>query len=145
MSFALSLTVVRVLWVSMRTVVSYDDIVTPQNNASAQIGPPLPSATQPPAKKRRTSHQKAQNRPSAQQQIQHWDDPGDDADVMHYGGDPSGVADAMDYAEEEDESRELTHEEVWDDSALIDAWNSAAAEYEVSRTLSPFLLLTVAL
>lgn len=33
--------------------------------------------------------------------------------------------------EEEEESRELTHEEIWDDSALIDAWNSATAEYEV--------------
>ena len=33
--------------------------------------------------------------------------------------------------DEEEESRELNHEEIWDDSALIDAWNSAAAEYEV--------------
>lgn len=32
---------------------------------------------------------------------------------------------------EEGESRELTHQEIWDDSALIDAWNSATAEYEV--------------
>lgn len=30
----------------------------------------------------------------------------------------------------EEEGRELTHEEIWDDSALIDAWNSATAEYE---------------
>ncbi|KAG1825436.1 uncharacterized protein BJ212DRAFT_1314004 [Suillus subaureus] len=30
-----------------------------------------------------------------------------------------------------EESRELTHEEIWNDSALIDAWNSATAEYEV--------------
>ncbi|KAG1838202.1 hypothetical protein DFJ58DRAFT_861783, partial [Suillus subalutaceus] len=30
----------------------------------------------------------------------------------------------------EEESRELTHEEIWDGSALIDAWNSATAEYE---------------
>ena len=35
------------------------------------------------------------------------------------------------YDDEEEESRELSHEEIWDDSALIDAWNSAAAEYEV--------------
>ena len=33
---------------------------------------------------------------------------------------------------EEEESRELAHDEIWDDSALIDAWNSAEAEYEVS-------------
>ena len=38
--------------------------------------------------------------------------------------------------EEEEESRELTHEEIWDDSALIDAWNSAAAEYEVRANVS---------
>ena len=44
----------------------------------------------------------------------------------------------MDGEEEEGEgdgdgemSRMLTHEEVWDDSALIDAWESATAEYEV--------------
>ena len=29
-----------------------------------------------------------------------------------------------------EESRELTHEEIWDDSALIEAWNSATEEYE---------------
>ena len=36
-----------------------------------------------------------------------------------------------DMGEEEEESRALTHEEIWDDAALIDAWNSAEAEYEV--------------
>jgi hypothetical protein len=25
----------------------------------------------------------------------------------------------------------LSHEEVWDDSALIDSWNEALAEYKV--------------
>lgn len=38
--------------------------------------------------------------------------------------------------EDEEESRELTHTEIWDDSALIDAWESAAAEYEVRATVS---------
>lgn len=32
-----------------------------------------------------------------------------------------------------EKGRELTHEEIWDDSALLDAWNAATAEYEVSR------------
>jgi hypothetical protein len=32
---------------------------------------------------------------------------------------------------EGEESRELTYEEIWDDSALIDAWNAATEEYEV--------------
>ncbi|KAF5382797.1 hypothetical protein D9757_007280 [Collybiopsis confluens] len=31
---------------------------------------------------------------------------------------------------EVEESRELTHEEVWDDSALIEAWNAATEEYQ---------------
>lgn len=30
----------------------------------------------------------------------------------------------------DEESRELTYEEIWDDSALIDAWNAATEEYE---------------
>ena len=29
-----------------------------------------------------------------------------------------------------EESRELTYDEIWDDSALIDAWNAATEEYE---------------
>ncbi|KAF9055321.1 hypothetical protein BDZ89DRAFT_1107112 [Hymenopellis radicata] len=32
-------------------------------------------------------------------------------------------------ARDKEESRELTHNEIWDDSALIDAWDSAKAEY----------------
>jgi hypothetical protein len=32
--------------------------------------------------------------------------------------------------EEFEGSRELTHEEIWDDSALINAWNAATEEYE---------------
>ncbi|KAG5945451.1 hypothetical protein E4U53_006699, partial [Claviceps sorghi] len=27
----------------------------------------------------------------------------------------------------------LSHEEVWDDSALIDSWNEALAEYKLQR------------
>lgn len=33
--------------------------------------------------------------------------------------------------ENEEEEEALTHEEIWDDSALIDAWNSAQEEYAV--------------
>ena len=39
--------------------------------------------------------------------------------------------DAYGEREEGEESRELTYEEIWDDSALIDAWNAATEEYEV--------------
>ena len=37
--------------------------------------------------------------------------------------------------EEEEESRELTHEEIWDDSALVDAWEAATEEYEAYHGL----------
>src|SRR5712671_1049458 len=42
-------------------------------------------------------------------------------------------------ADEEEESRELTYDEIWDDSALISAWESATAEYEVRETHNDFL------
>ena len=112
-----------------RTLVSYDDLTAPRYVAPAQLGPPLPSTHQPPAKRRRT-HQKAPPR-RTNQHVQHWDDPGSNAPEVGYG---NGVDVDGEYAaeeEEEEESRELTHEEIWDDSALIDAWNSATAEYEV--------------
>lgn len=32
-------------------------------------------------------------------------------------------------------AKQLTHEEVWDDSALIESWDEALAEYKV-RVLS---------
>jgi hypothetical protein len=36
--------------------------------------------------------------------------------------------------EQDQEGLELSHEEVWDDSALVDAWNAAQEEYEVRRS-----------
>lgn len=32
-------------------------------------------------------------------------------------------------------NRELTHEEIWDDSALVRSWDEAVEEYKVSRSL----------
>ena len=69
------------------------------------------------------------------QHMQHWDDPGNYGTPMSYDDAPK-LGEAMVVAAQEEEfyeeeSRELTHDEIWDDSALIDAWNSAAAEYEV--------------
>ena len=68
--------------------------------------------------------------------MQHWDDPGNQGMAMSYDDAPNPVATTItaaeeEYDDEEEESRELSHGEIWDDSALIDAWNSAAAEYEV--------------
>ncbi|PAV21733.1 hypothetical protein PNOK_0169000 [Pyrrhoderma noxium] len=84
----------------------------------------------------------------------HWDDPGlqvsgisydEDYDAVganadynnedgeweddEYHGD-AAIADENHDEEEEDESRDLTHEEIWDDSALIAAWDAANEEYE---------------
>jgi hypothetical protein len=43
---------------------------------------------------------------------------------------PSAFVKLEDENARDDESRELTYEEIWDDSALIDAWNAATEEYE---------------
>lgn len=55
-----------------------------------------------------------------------WDEDGEHYDME--------MAMGAEEEEEEVESRELTHTEIWDDSALIDAWESATAEYEVRTT-----------
>lgn len=95
--------------------------------------------------------------------IQHWDDPGADAQIISYDDDvPTNTnadyedgevkelngaheevsmdlgcseEDEEDSEDEEDESRNLTHEEIWDDSALIAAWDAANEEYEVSLSI----------
>jgi glycine/D-amino acid oxidase-like deaminating enzyme len=67
--------------------------------------------------------------------LRHWDEPDQQSGTLPY--DDDGVDQTIaeggtaDDAEEEEESRELTHHEIWDDSALIAAWESATAEYEV--------------
>ena len=37
------------------------------------------------------------------------------------------------------ETGDIKHEEIWDDSALIDSWNEALEEYKVSRRVPQFL------
>ena len=128
----------------MRPLVSYDDITQSQPPFAGPSDAPM---THHSAKKRKTTQNGARNQPH--QSVQHWDDPGSHAPQMSYDDAPATAstsvktkADAEDaeemreYFEEEEESRELTHEEIWDDSALIEAWNSAAAEYEVSIRIS---------
>ncbi|KAI1784714.1 hypothetical protein LXA43DRAFT_1041324 [Ganoderma leucocontextum] len=124
----------------MRPIISYDDITIPQL-AEPPVPPERqtnPTAVQPPAKKRKTGpnhRQGGSGSGRAGQPMQHWDDPGNQGMSMSYDDAPKqvetkAVAAEEEYYEEEEESRELTREEIWDDSALIDAWNSAAAEYE---------------
>ncbi|KAK7468411.1 hypothetical protein VKT23_002926 [Stygiomarasmius scandens] len=96
----------------MRPVVSYDDITLPYEltaNANEEAAKSTTDRTmaKPPSKKRKKS--RAQN------------------GSQHKANGPS--PDTEDYLQVE-ESRELTHEEIWDDSALIEAWNAATEEYE---------------
>lgn len=115
----------------MRPLVSYDDISQPA--LMQTLSQPSTFGQQPPHKKRKRTNQK----PPKHQQMQHWDDPSNRDEYMPYAEDAgnreSGSSAVVDNVEEDDEeSRELTHDEIWDDSALIDAWNAASEEYEVS-------------
>ncbi|KAJ6498156.1 hypothetical protein C8R47DRAFT_972144 [Mycena vitilis] len=104
-----------------RTVISYDDITLPYS-------PPDPPRTAPtgnysPAgpsqsKKRKWSNQNQKGNK--------------DGNGKAVAGNAS-VREAQEAVEDDDEdpdSRFLTAEEIWDDSALIDAWNAATEEYE---------------
>lgn len=125
-----------------RPVVSYDDITLSYDQPDGL--PPQSSSSShnahyhhpPPSKKRKKNNQKAKQHKSAsnstsqradflksagasskqQPEEGRWDA---DTDEGEYG-----------YDEDGEESRELTHEEIWDDSALVNAWEAATEEYE---------------
>lgn len=101
----------------MRSVVSYEDLE--QLTATPAPGPP-------PAKKRKRQQNKRKSLGS--QKFAHWDEPAENHDVSFTGHDYAG--DLEDRAADAD-SRELAHEEIWDDSALIEAWDAAMDEYKV--------------
>ncbi|KAG2160220.1 uncharacterized protein EDB93DRAFT_1244973 [Suillus bovinus] len=105
---------------SHRQLVQYGDLEQSQQISVVSAAASRPRQS-PPSKKRKRSNQKAK-RP---RKTAHWYEPGDDQ--MN---DDDASTHGEDGEVEEEESRELTHEEIWDDSALIDAWNSATAEYE---------------
>lgn len=135
---------------SKRPIVSYDDIV-PTNSPHA--GPSVTPQQQerfsagPYPKKRKRSNPRNGRQygrgAEPQRHVQHWDDPGSAVQPMPY-DDESSVSmttqvilepeeegqEEVNEGEEGEESRELTHDEIWDDSVLIEAWESAAAEYE---------------
>jgi hypothetical protein len=93
---------------TMRTVISYDDITPPyQAEVSSRS-----STRPPPNKKRKWSKAK---QPSQRRASRHFS--------------PSTTLEADDNNSEV-EGQELTHEDIWDDSALITAWNAATEEYE---------------
>ncbi|KZT68448.1 hypothetical protein DAEQUDRAFT_757525 [Daedalea quercina L-15889] len=119
----------------MRPVVSYDDITTPiPPRPTIQGNIQQPQVQGPPPKKRRFNGSSNHSNARGGQYPQHWDEPEATAPPMSY-DDGEGEAATEAYAQEveegeEEESRELTYEEIWDDSALVDAWDSAMAEYE---------------
>ena len=116
-----------------RPLLSYDDITLPYEPTKHQQHSRQP----PPRKRKRNNHQKSN----------HWGDPRSRSNNgVSNGNGSSGsqfqegrnvsvseevFVDPNDYEEEgEEESRELTHEEIWDDSALVSAWEAATEEYE---------------
>jgi hypothetical protein len=122
----------------MRPVVHYGDL------AAVQLPDAFVASAARPTKRRRREPSHAA---SAQQ---HWDDPGGSQGDIVYDDSDSGQLQTKHQAETEvqaeaeaDECRELTHDEIWDDSALVDAWNAANEEYEVPVPLRRSLVPTV--
>ncbi|KAF8139780.1 hypothetical protein EV363DRAFT_1392705 [Boletus edulis] len=129
----------------MRPLIQYDLDEPPVAHSDSG---PQPNTHRPPMKKRKRNHH------NPLKPLQHWDDPGSAAVGVEYDEQGSSIAagsvtvsyaedeyveeaadgdegvDAAEEEEAEEESRPLTQEEIWNDSALIDAWNSAEAEYE---------------
>lgn len=95
----------------MRTLVSYDDISQPYEHPTRAQAE---SQDEPSAKKRkRNTRKRPKNEQSSSRATQNGD--------YHT-------------------SRDLTHQEIWDDSALVEAWEAATEEYEVGHLLR-FLLI----
>lgn len=107
--------------IAMRPLLSYDDIASevPIKEAVPSNGGP---AT-PPKKRRKTNHHQGQR--FGGQRNQSREDDREDGDEVS-----SSKKSRTRYGLQE-ESRQLTHDEVWDDSALIRAWDAAVEEYEV--------------
>jgi hypothetical protein len=113
----------------VRSLVSYDDLSSPQENRT------VPPTAQPPPRPKPSKKRKRHAQ-------QHWDDQvesrhadvtyGEQALEAQHGNAERTGRDVRNNVVPDEESRELTHEEIWDDSALIDVWNAATAEYEAS-------------
>ncbi|KAJ3810957.1 hypothetical protein F5876DRAFT_40710 [Lentinula aff. lateritia] len=113
----------------MRPVVSYDDITLPYDSVSAvvqetsRIAAHNNNRTSTTNKSSSAKKRKRKSRHSTAATSGNYSNTGNNSS-FHGEEDEEAV-----YLEVE-ESRELTHEEIWDDSALIEAWNAAAEEYK---------------
>ncbi|KAG6879016.1 hypothetical protein C0992_005843 [Termitomyces sp. T32_za158] len=96
----------------MRTLVSYDDIAL-----SYKASPSEPSSIKPPPAKRRKWNKNSKGR-----------NYNDNHQRNNIGQAATSSKAGVDH--EMEEGRNLTHDEIWDDSALVDAWNAATEEYE---------------
>jgi hypothetical protein len=93
-----------------RQMVSYDDIVLPYDSS-------VDCSRPPPPKKRKKNSQKARQVDKPQvTALRNRETSAPEGDMVEY---------------DEEESRELSREEIWDDSALVDAWEAAQEEYEL--------------
>ncbi|KAJ3505075.1 hypothetical protein NLJ89_g7604 [Agrocybe chaxingu] len=119
---------------SARPLISYDDIILPYEQPR---GPSANESYPPPAKKRKKNNRKAkhaQTVPSSNAKNVSFSAESSYAGStntstsMYEQGEDVHIADEGEY---EEESRELTHEEIWDDSALVDAWEAAMEEYRL--------------
>ncbi|KAF4623620.1 hypothetical protein D9613_001485 [Agrocybe pediades] len=126
---------------STRQLISYDDITLPYDPSeetertptATTATAPTPSNSsgtnhQPPSKKRKKNYNKNKNK---QLRANNKNVPQQQYQLLHL--EQQTEAEEYEYAEgdyEEGESRELTHEEIWDDSALVDAWDAAMEEYQ---------------
>lgn len=109
--------------VAMRPVVSYEDITLPYQQPEASQLQSHPN--KPPSKKRKWSNQTSKNSKAARKSFKN-------NDMPHVVNSLNDVTEDVesDVEEEKDQGRELTHDEIWGDSSLIDAWNAANEEYE---------------
>ncbi|KAF9493892.1 hypothetical protein BDN71DRAFT_1449521 [Pleurotus eryngii] len=110
----------------MRPIVSYDDISLPyqppdESPQTTTNSSPLPR--RPKKRKNNNSH----NNSNQHARVQNGGVYDQRAAPRP---DPAVQVDEQEDYDGELESRDLTHDEIWDDSALIEAWNAAAEEYE---------------
>ncbi|KAG6919456.1 hypothetical protein DXG01_005715 [Tephrocybe rancida] len=109
----------------MRSLVSYDDITTPYQPNPPPRHQQNQSNKPPPSKKRKwNKNSKGRNNTGYGSLQSFSNNPGQASSSMYTAGDESI------HMEAEEESRDLTQDEIWDDSALINAWNAATEEYE---------------
>jgi hypothetical protein len=121
-----------------RSVVSYDDLIPAQGSGAglnshsrSHLNPPYP-----PSKRQKRNQQYGGPRSA-----QHWDDP---SASSQFGPSPSSdfpppstaaSATPVVVSSKDDEDNgnavDLTQEDIWDDSALINAWDAAQEEYRV--------------